>query len=253
MSEETWVLLRGLVREQRHWEGFDARVRERFGVRVLTPDTPGNGVRHREPSPLSVGGMLDVVRDEVRAQGVTGKVFVLAQSLGGMITIEWLRRHPEELHGAVLVNTSLRGISPSHHRFRPANLPALAQRYLLDRKVVGTERLLLELTLAVREDRDALASRWAAFAEDQPVSFANTLRQMAAAARFRAPAEPPPGKVLVVCGARDRLVEPACSLALAGRWGAPIEVHSRGGHDLCVDDPEWMLERLARFRSSIAV
>src|SRR5687768_6820716 len=93
MGNETWVLLRGLVREQRHWEGFDDLVRARFGARVLTPDLPGNGARHKEPSPLSIGATVDVLRAELRDEGVTGKVFVVAQSLGGMVTIEWMRRH----------------------------------------------------------------------------------------------------------------------------------------------------------------
>lgn len=251
MSRETWVLLRGLVRERRHWEGFDARLAARLGARVITPDLPGNGARNEEPSPLTIGAMVDALRGTLRDEGVSGPVFVLAQSLGGMVTVEWMRAHPEDIRGAVLVNTSLRGISPSHHRFRPHNLPALARRYFVDRGVLGKERLLLELTLAMREDLPDIAARWARFAEDRPVSFANTLRQLAAAARFRAPTEPPPGPMLVVCGARDRLVEPACSLALAGRWGVPIEVHPRGGHDLSVDDPAWLVDRIAAFRASL--
>jgi pimeloyl-ACP methyl ester carboxylesterase len=149
------------------------------------------------------------------------------------------------------VNTSLGGVSPSHHRFRPTNLPALARQYVVDRKTIGRERLLLEITLALREDRDVLASRWASFADERPVTMLNTLRQLAAAARFRVSDEPPPGKLLIVCGARDKLVEPACSLALAGHWGVPIDVHPRGGHDLPVDDPEWLIERVTRFRDAL--
>lgn len=52
MAGRTWVLLRGLVREQRHWEQFPALLATQLpGDRVLCLDLAGNGVHWRQPSP----------------------------------------------------------------------------------------------------------------------------------------------------------------------------------------------------------
>ncbi len=50
--QTTWILLRGLVREQAHWEGFAERLASALGDghRVLALDLPGNGVLHRRRS-----------------------------------------------------------------------------------------------------------------------------------------------------------------------------------------------------------
>ncbi|HAV70244.1 MAG TPA: alpha/beta hydrolase, partial [Alcanivorax sp.] len=41
----TWILLRGLVREQAHWNGFADRLAGALGAdhRVMCMDLPGNG------------------------------------------------------------------------------------------------------------------------------------------------------------------------------------------------------------------
>ena len=46
-------------------------------------------------------------------------------SLGAMVAVDWAARHPEELAGCVLINTSLRPFSPWYQRLRPANYGAL--------------------------------------------------------------------------------------------------------------------------------
>jgi pimeloyl-ACP methyl ester carboxylesterase len=81
----------------------------------------------------------------------------------------------------------------------------------------------------------------------------NALRQLAAAARYRAPSHVPSVPVLLLAGARDRLVDPRCSEALARHWNAPIAVHPAAGHDLALDDGAWVaaqvkawIERLRR-------
>ena len=56
-SSHTWVLLRGLTREQGHWGNFPHRLAAALppGSVVLTPDIAGNGTRHAEASPATVG------------------------------------------------------------------------------------------------------------------------------------------------------------------------------------------------------
>jgi len=48
-KREHWVLLRGLMREQRHWGAFPATLARALpGAAILTPDLPGNGTRHAQ-------------------------------------------------------------------------------------------------------------------------------------------------------------------------------------------------------------
>ena len=67
-------------------------------------------------------------------------------SLGGMVAVDWARRHPDELAACVLVNTSLRPFSPWYRRLRPANYPALLgflRPWLSDRQ---REQTILRIT-----------------------------------------------------------------------------------------------------------
>jgi alpha-beta hydrolase superfamily lysophospholipase len=58
--------------------------------------------------------------------------------------------------------------------------------------------------------------------------------------------------VLVLNGAADRLVDPRCSRALAARWGAELHVHPHAGHDLPLDEPEWLVDRLVEWSTRLA-
>jgi len=81
-------------------------------------------------------------------------------------------------------------------------------------------------------------------AEAHPVAAANALRQLLAAARFMPPRSKPPIPTLVLSGLGDRLVNPRCSQAIAQAWNLPLETHPTAGHDLTLDEPEWVIEKL---------
>ncbi|MBT9595745.1 MAG: alpha/beta hydrolase [Vitreoscilla sp.] len=245
----TWVLLRGLTRERRHWGPVPDMLRAAWpGVRVLTPDLPGNGSLHTERSPARVAAMVDAIRRQLREQGVAPPVHLLALSLGGMVAVEWAARWPAEVAGAVLVNTSLRPFSAFHQRLRPANYPALARlAWGGGAGPRAREQAILQLTSARPADHEALLDEWAAWRVEQPVSPSNAVRQLLAAARYRAPAQPPAVPMLVLASAGDRLVDPACSRRLAAAWGLPLDEHPHAGHDLPLDDPRWVVEQVTRW------
>jgi hypothetical protein len=75
------------------------------------------------------------------------------------------------------------------------------------------------------------------------------VRQLAAALRFRIPRGGHRANLLVVASASDRLVDPACSVLLARRWKVPLRVHPSAGHELALDDPEWLADLCAAFVS----
>ncbi|HXA48071.1 MAG TPA: alpha/beta hydrolase, partial [Burkholderiaceae bacterium] len=59
----TWVFLRGLIREKRHWGAFPDVFQQEFAdANIVTLDLPGNGSLYREPSPMRVEEMAQFCR-----------------------------------------------------------------------------------------------------------------------------------------------------------------------------------------------
>ncbi|MFZ5722902.1 MAG: alpha/beta fold hydrolase [Pseudomonadota bacterium] len=249
MQGQTWVLLRGLVREQRHWEGFPALLAARLpaGSRVLCIDLPGNGVHWREASPSTLAGMLAGARADLAAQGVTGPLSLLSLSLGGMTAFEWMSRYPAEVERAALINTSLSAFSPFWERLRPRNYPAILRHVLFSRDRTRLERMILAITTNLVADREYYVQRWAGYAADSPVSLRNSVVQLLAAARYSAPERAPACPVLLLNGGNDRLVSPRCSDRIADGMGLPLERHPTAGHDLALDAGDWLAARVAAF------
>lgn len=251
MTEDagTWVLLRGLMREQRHWGRFPNQLAETVvGAEVVTPDLPGNGQRHALRSPTTVADMVAFCRRDLLARGVRPPYSLLALSLGGMVAVEWASRHPGELTRCVLINTSMRPHSRFHERLRWQNYGAIA-RLLLGGGVDQQERLILRLTSRHGDaaERAGLLNRWLGYQREFPVTRANALRQLWAAARFRAPAARPAVPLLVLSSAGDQLVDPRCSRRLAEAWQAEHREHPDAGHDLPLDDGAWVAGQVGKW------
>jgi pimeloyl-ACP methyl ester carboxylesterase len=241
-----WIFLRGLSRESRHWGDFP----EVFGrvipdAAVLSLDLPGNGRLHGMDSPSDVEAMAEYCRAELIRRGLPPPYHLLAMSLGAMVAVAWADRHPEEIAGSVLINTSLRPCSPFYRRLRPANYPALLRLLLLGGSARQWEETILRLTSRLVAAPAAVVDRWIAYRHDCPVSRRNALRQLFAAARYRAPAGRPTTRTLLLTSAQDALVDTRCSQALAARWQAAIAVHPEAGHDIPLDDGPWVARQVA--------
>lgn len=253
MSHDTlpWVLLRGLTREARHWGDFAAQLRAvQPGAPVIALDLPGNGELHAQRSPASVPAMAAHCRVALRTAGVAPPYRVLAMSLGAMVAVAWAQAQPRELAAAVLINTSLRPFGAFHQRLRPSQYATLLRLALTDADAAEWERCILALTSRRRfseAERDGLLRAWTAWRRESLVSRANALRQLLAAARFRAPQPRPAVPLLVLASAHDALVDPHCSRRLAQAWALPIAEHPTAGHDLPLDDGPWVARQVERF------
>ncbi|MCG8494695.1 MAG: alpha/beta hydrolase [Enterobacterales bacterium] len=243
----TWVLLRGLVREQRHWEDFpDLLRRQNPEKHIVMVDVAGNGERYQERSPLSVNGMMESIRSELRRKQIRPPYNLIAVSMGAMIGLEWLVEHPKEIEKAVLMNTSLRAFNPFYHRLQPQNYQAIAKGLLLS-NVHSREKTILDITTNLYKNKDALAHKWADYYQQQPISRKNAIRQLTAAARYKAPKHAPHNRILVLSGAKDRLVEASCSSNLAHNWQLPFKQHPEAGHDLTLDAGHWVADQVKEF------
>lgn len=244
----TWVLLRGLMRDARHWGAFPDVLRAAIpGTKLCLLDLPGNGLRNLETSPASVPTMAEWVRAELLRQGLPPPYRVFAMSLGAMVAVAWADAHPEELECAVLANTSLKPISPFYRRLQPAAWPLLLRMALTNPDARAAEEAILQLTSRHLDQTCSVLDDWTRWRLSHPVSRANALRQLLAAMRFTAPQRAPQTRLLLLTGAQDRLVDTRCSQALAATWQCEIAVHPTAGHDLPLDDAAWVAQHIRRW------
>lgn len=241
----TWVLLRGLMRDSRHWQHFPDTLRAAIpDARLCLLDLPGNGLRNAEQSPATVPAMAGWVRTELLRQGLKPPYRVFAMSLGAMVTVAWADAHPQEIDAAVLVNTSLKPISPFYRRLKPAAWPLLLRMALGSPSPREAEEGILQLTSNHRDQTQAVLDDWTHWRESHPVSRANALRQLLAAMRFDAPGQAPKTRLLLLTGTQDRLVDTRCTQALAAQWRCAAVAHPSAGHDLPLDDGEWVAQQV---------
>lgn len=261
----TWILLRGLTRESRHWGAFPETFRREIGAaadvdvdvdvdgvgvgvggegegegdRIALLDLPGNGRERALRAPLSVAEMMAFVRSRAVDLGIPLPYRLLAMSLGGMVATEWAQRYPREIERLVLINTSMRPFCGITQRLRPAAWPAMGRVVACWGHPQESERIVHGLTCNRSDSVADDIAAWAEIRGTAPVSAANGRRQLWAAARFRADREAPCCPTLLLSSAADRLVAPGCSARIAAQWRAAHVEHPWAGHDLPHDDPRW--------------
>lgn len=244
----TWVLLRGLTREHRHWGDFPQLLQSAIPqAKIITPDLPGSGDHHKQTCPDSIKDMLEFIRADIEIQQLNKPVHILGLSLGSMIGIEWLRKYPQECASAVLMNTSLKGLNPFYQRLRPANYWKILNGLFVTNDIRTRENIVFNLTCNLNQNRDTIINHWVSYASDHPVSKPNALRQLIAATKYRIPEQKPDRPILLLSSLADRLVNPQCSQSLAQHWSLVLKSHLTAGHDLTQDDATWVCKEITEW------
>jgi pimeloyl-ACP methyl ester carboxylesterase len=249
---QTWILLRGLTRESRHWRNFLKQFQQALpDTQIIALDLPGNGRLNQQRSPMRVQDMVATCRAQLVSRNIAPPYNVLAMSLGAMVSVAWTESHPQEVAAQVLINTSMRPFSPFYHRLLPANYAQLLKLSLLGAAPEAWERAVLHLTSnRVHDDHeDDVLPLWLALRQENPVSRCNAIRQLIAAARFRAPLLKPPAPTLLLASEQDHLVSVKCSQTLASHWQCDLRVHDSAGHDLPLDDGTWVIAQLSAWNA----
>jgi pimeloyl-ACP methyl ester carboxylesterase len=243
-----WLLLRGWGREQRHWENFPSHLAKTTGAGVHCLDLPGVGTEHTRKSPSSIQAIVEDVRSRWLKTSASSPWAVVGISLGGMVALDWVIRYPDDFKKMVLINSSNAALSPPWHRLRLSALPKVL-RAIVANDAVAREKLVLELTTHLPQDEiEKISRKWASFSPEAPVSRSTVAKQLLAALRYR-PQSWPKTPSLVFCSERDGLVNPDCSKQIHQKLGSPILFHPGAGHDLPLEEPQWLSEQIQKWAS----
>ena len=239
---QSWVLLRGLGREARHWGPFIDRFKAAFPERSLELlDLPGAGEAHSEAVPMSMEGMAEYMNRKLKCSGPVG---VVGLSFGGMVALEWAARYPLRVSHVVLVNSSAKDETPWHHRLQGGAVKVLSQVFALKSEREREEKIL-RLVSRTADQQNEVLQLWVRIAKERSFSRATFLRHLWVANRFKLPsfkmARP---KILCLAGMGDAMVDPSCSQKLSVALNADVHFHPWAGHELTLDDPTWVLTHI---------
>lgn len=260
-SERQVVLVHGLGGSALSWEAVGRRLADRLGATVTALDLVGFG-RTRAPdrsATLRTNERLVTAVLEGR-----GPAAIVGNSMGATIGIGLTARRPDLVDALVLVNPAAPVTRPGVAdwvrlaRLAPVMLPPIGRRVVGTRaRLLGPERLV-DSTLAwclddptrvdpsLRRRLIALAAERFAYPE-APAAYADAARSLLvylaremAADLARAVTNRP---ILLVHGARDRLVPVAAALAMGSRHDAiTIEVLDDIGHAPQLEAPDRLVD-----------
>ncbi|MGK0367905.1 MAG: pimeloyl-[acyl-carrier protein] methyl ester esterase [Thermoproteota archaeon] len=238
-------LLRGLVREKRHWGDFPHLIRKAFPkAQIHLLEIPGVGESAHLISPSNFDEIVEFMRNkqlESIQQGENNILFAL--SLGGMLSSLWMQKYPNDFKQTILVNTSLKGFSPLLRRLRPRAVLKFLQLTLtinIGMRELGILRLISNDT----SKHEEILKSWISIQKDAQVLRASFYNQIKAALTFTPALEPPKARILILGAINDRLCHYSCSVELHKYWRGTLRLSPEGGHDLPIDQPDWLIEEM---------
>ncbi|MEZ4742244.1 MAG: alpha/beta hydrolase [Bdellovibrionota bacterium] len=209
----------------------------------VTPlELPGIGTRKNEKSPLRVYDYVDDLRRLYLAEKYQGPKGLLGISFGGMIAQSWLSQYQSDFLFAALINTSAKILSPAYKRLTPKALSTLCRTTCSINKEKRIKTILQGTTNLIKID-PPLITKWLEYENEYPTSSLSFIRQLFAAYNF-SPVKSIKTPIAIFLSAQDSFVSPQCSKQLAEFYQAPLFIHKTAGHDLPLDDPQWLLNAL---------
>lgn len=239
MPKRRFLLLRGLGRDQRHWGDFPSRLADTLGAHLLMLDLPGVGTERLRPCPRSLYQIMQDIRQRWKAtwdmeQSPGDNHWELVSiSMGSMIALCWAAEYPQDFQKIYCTNVSFRG----------SGWPRFKVQELIDSRQKSLESSILHWTSNRRPIPEDWIRQWEHYRRQGPISLPNLLRQLNAAMLFK-----PPTRIetpLEFWASRlDRLADPRHSERLASQYRASYFEHPTAGHDLFLDDPYWVIDRI---------
>lgn len=240
------ILLRGLAREAAHWMEFPERLERALGAAFTCHliDFPGCGKYYQQAPLPSIASMTNHARTEIAPKVKSGEeVFIVGISMGGMVALEWAQRFPQEIKGVVLINSSC-GDQSIFWRVKPRALPDILLALILPTRQ-REKRVLRRVSNSTAKYPQHL-QQWLAIQQQRPVTRTTIIKMLRAAALFR-PQSRCAVSGLVLASDGDRMVSVRASEDIAQRFNWPLSRHLSAGHDIPLDDPQWVVDEVAQF------
>lgn len=238
-----WVLVRGLVRGNIHWDHFVRHLQEAFpNDKIHLYELPGNGHRNKEVSPIQTN---DYIKDFDQFIFDLSNVYVIAVSLGAMVTLTYLSQKSDRIEQLFVINTSFADSGAFYERFKARNYLTVLKS--LRASTYEIEEAILKMTVHAIKERERVLPIFTHEAELFPLSIANFFRQLLAASRMTSPRLSEFSKKIFVFYSRnDKLVSSKNSKQLMMKYNLKGIEHSWGGHDLALDDPHFICDQILK-------
>lgn len=239
-SNRQWLLIRGLTRGQFHWCDFPKKLQQKYpNDEIVMIDLPGNGFRNKEDSPRSIAEYTEDLRKQINNKG---DLYIIALSFGAMVVIDWIKKYPNEIQKAYLVNTSAKGLTPFYKRLLPQNYITIFSSVFSSK--YEREKNILQITSNNLQSQEDNILDFEKYAEKYPIKIENLINQLLASTKFELPESFPGEKIELLVSINDRLVSCENSFSFAKKLNlVPIE-HPWAGHDLVLDDPDFVLSKI---------
>jgi pimeloyl-ACP methyl ester carboxylesterase len=250
-----YFFIRGLIRSQFHWHQFPAyfeRIAQQQSLNSTAVffDIAGNGHRYQEVTPFSIADIADDINKQIHryltihnidssAISARNQIHLVGISMGGMIAADLISKSNIDFASVHIINSSFANVSPFWQRMR---LPAVINLIANIWQVGTRERAILKWTSNTPSSLD-LAPEWIKEAEQHPLSLRNAFAQLWAASHYFVDSKAS-ANCVVYCSKEDRLVSSTCSQTLARYWQVPLECNLEAGHDLPLDDPQWLAQKI---------
>jgi pimeloyl-[acyl-carrier protein] methyl ester esterase len=252
-----YFFIRGLIRSQFHWHQFPAHFERIAQQRSLNStsvffDIPGNGHRYQEVTPFSIADIADDIDKQIHhyltihnidssAVSACNQIHLVGISMGGMIAADLISKSNVDFASVHIINSSFANLSPFWQRMKlPAVINLMANIWQIRKR----ERAILKWTSNTPSSLD-LVPEWIKETEKHPLSLRNAFAQLWAASHYFVDLKANANSV-VYCSKEDRLVSWTCSQRLARYWQVPLECNLEAGHDLPLDNPQWLAKKIIR-------
>lgn len=245
-----YFFIRGLIRSQFHWHQFPTRFNQATqrldsNSRSVFLDIPGNGHRFKQATPFSIKEMAVDINTQIQQFLVanptdsSSKLHIVGISMGGMIAAELAVNTNIKFASIHIINSSFANLSPFWQRMRlPAVMNLLPNLWQAEKR----ESSILKWTSNKPLPAD-LAPKWVEEAHRHPLTLRNAFAQLWAASHHFVGNKPGMDSFVYCCQA-DRLVSWKCSDKLAKHWQVSLDCEPEAGHDLPLDNPDWLAERI---------
>ena len=237
-------LLRGLTRESGHWGAeFTRNLLAEFpNAKLSFLDLPGSGIYNNEKAALSVNKIMEFMREREieNINKMEGQNIIMATSLGGMVAVEWIDKHPQDFQGLVMISSSFKGICRMDERAKKDVRKEMVA-VMFESDMQTREELLLRINSNDTLNFCANLDEWIDVQDRRPMTKANILRQTIAGMRYSAPEMKPDLPILIIGSKGDRLVSETCISKVHNEFGGSLVWHETSGHGVPIDAPEWLV------------